>query len=52
MEMLECGEVGANWRSRKFKVCYEMAQEFAETYRDYGGKLKRAGAQAKRKKKS
>ena len=33
MEMVECGEVGANWRSRKLKICYEMAQEFAELYR-------------------
>jgi hypothetical protein len=42
MEMVECGEVGANWRSRKLKICYEMAQEFAELYRDYGDKLKPA----------
>jgi hypothetical protein len=36
MEMQSCGEVGANWRSRKLKLCYEMAQDFAELYRDYG----------------
>jgi Putative metallopeptidase len=40
MEMVECGEVGANWHSRKLKICYEMAQEFAELYRDYRDKLK------------
>jgi Putative metallopeptidase len=39
MEMVECGEVGANWHSRKLKICYEMAQEFADLYRDYGHKL-------------
>jgi hypothetical protein len=32
MEMVECGEVGANWRSRNLKICYEMAQDFAELY--------------------
>jgi hypothetical protein len=40
MEMVECGEVGANWHSRKLKICYEMAHEFAELYRDYGDHLK------------
>jgi hypothetical protein len=40
MEMESCGEVGANWRSRKLKICYEMAREFAELYRDYSDKLK------------
>ena len=40
MEMQSCGEPGANWRQRKLKLCYEMAQEFAELYRDYGDKLK------------
>jgi Putative metallopeptidase len=39
MEMVTCGEVGANWHSRKLKICYEIAQEFAETYRDYSDKL-------------
>ena len=39
MEMVTCGEVGANWHSGKLKICYELAQEFAETYRDYGHKL-------------
>jgi hypothetical protein len=40
MEMVSCGEVGANWHARKLKICYELAQEFAELYRDYGDKLK------------
>jgi hypothetical protein len=39
MEMVTCGDVGANWHSRKLKICYEIAQEFAETYRDYSDKL-------------
>jgi hypothetical protein len=51
MEMLECGEVGANWRARKLRICYEMAQEFAELYRDYGDKLKSVQPQSKTKKK-
>jgi hypothetical protein len=40
MEMQSCGEVGANWRLRRLKLCYEMAQDFAQLYRDYGDKLK------------
>ena len=48
MEMQTCGEPGANWRSRKLRLCYEMAQEFAELYRDYGNKLK-ASQRNKRK---
>jgi hypothetical protein len=48
MEMVSCGEVGASWRSRKLKVCYEMAQEFAELYRDYGDKLRPAKPQRKK----
>jgi putative metallopeptidase DUF4344 len=52
MEMLECGEVGANWRARKLRICYEMAQEFAELYRDYGDKLKSVQPQSKTKKKT
>jgi putative metallopeptidase DUF4344 len=49
MEMESCGEAGANWRSRKLRVCYEMAQEFVELYRDYGGKLKKAPRSSKPK---
>jgi hypothetical protein len=40
MEMQSCGEVGANWRSRRLKLCYEMAEDFAELYSEYGGRLK------------
>jgi hypothetical protein len=50
MEMVECGEVGANWRARKLKICYEMAQDFAELYRDYGGKLRPPKPPRKKKK--
>jgi hypothetical protein len=49
MEMVECGEVGANWHSRKLKICYEMAQEFAELYRDYGHQLKILEVSARKK---
>jgi hypothetical protein len=51
MEMVECGDVGANWRSLKLRICYEMAQDFAELYRDYGDKLKASRPQQKKKKK-
>ena len=38
IEMRSCGEVGARWTigERRLHICYEMAQEFAELYRDYG----------------
>jgi hypothetical protein len=48
MVMESCGEVGANWRSRKLRICYEMVQDFAELYRDYGSALKSAKAKTKR----
>jgi hypothetical protein len=37
MEMRSCGEVGARWTipRRTLHICYEMAQDFAELYRDY-----------------
>jgi Putative metallopeptidase len=40
MEMQGCGEVGASWRSRRLRLCYEMAEDFAELYGEYGGRLK------------
>jgi hypothetical protein len=49
MEMVECGEVGAHWHSRKLTICYEMAQEFADLYRDYGNKLQVLEASARKK---
>ena len=38
MEMRSCGEVGARWTipTRTLHICYEMAKDFAELYRDYG----------------
>src|SRR5262249_55170373 len=38
LEMETCGESMAQWQSRNRKVvlCYELAQEFAQLYRDYG----------------
>ena len=38
LEMRSCGEVNAYWykKDRKVHICYEMAQEFAELYRDFG----------------
>jgi Putative metallopeptidase len=49
MEMVECGEVGASWHSRKLRICYEMAQEFADLYRDYGDRLQILEASARKK---
>ena len=38
LEMRSCGEVNAYWwkPERKVHICYEMVQEFAQLYRDYG----------------
>jgi Putative metallopeptidase len=38
LEMRSCGEPGARWTTprRKVHICYEMAQEFAELYREFG----------------
>jgi Putative metallopeptidase len=38
VEMRACGEANARWsgRTRKLELCYELANEFAELYRDYG----------------
>jgi hypothetical protein len=38
MEMRTCGEAGAAWSvaARTLYVCYEMAQDFAQLYRDSG----------------
>ena len=39
VEMRSCGEPNARWTipTRRLQVCYELAQEFGELYRDYGG---------------
>jgi hypothetical protein len=38
IEWQTCGEAGARWQSqsRKLLVCYELADDFARLYRDYG----------------
>ena len=38
LEMQACGEVNARWiyREKRVVVCYELADEFAELYRQYG----------------
>jgi hypothetical protein len=38
LEMATCGESTAQWQSynRKVFLCYELAQEFGQLYRDYG----------------
>jgi Putative metallopeptidase len=35
MEMQTCGQVGASWRARRLKICYEMVHWFAELYHGY-----------------
>jgi hypothetical protein len=39
IEMRTCGEPNARWTiaARRLHVCYELAQEFVELYRDFGG---------------
>jgi hypothetical protein len=50
LEMRSCGEPGARWTTprRKVHICYEMAQEFAELYREFGREqtVRRAHKQA------
>jgi Putative metallopeptidase len=38
LEMQTCGVVNAAWvqETRKLTLCYELAQDFADLYRDYG----------------
>jgi hypothetical protein len=38
LEMQACGEANARWiyREKRVVVCYELADEFAELYRQYG----------------
>lgn len=38
LEMQTCGFINAKWdqSTRKLTLCYELAQDFAELYRDYG----------------
>ena len=38
IEMRSCGDADATWTiaTRTLNVCYEMAQDFAELYRDFG----------------
>ena len=38
IELRSCGEANAAWTAptRTLHLCYEMAQEFAELYRDFG----------------
>jgi hypothetical protein len=42
LEMAACGQPAAQWQSakRKLLLCYDLAQDFAELYRDYGQDLK------------
>ena len=41
MEMQSCGEANARWQARKLKLCYELAQEFGQLYREFGRKAAR-----------
>jgi hypothetical protein len=48
LEMQSCGDINARWseESRKLTVCYELAADFGELYRDFGS----ASVNAKRRK--
>ena len=51
LEVQSCGDINARWVSatRKLTLCYELAQDFAELYRDYN--VEPAAANRKRKSK-
>lgn len=36
IEMRTCGEAGAQWKAAKLTLCYELALEFSQLYRDFG----------------
>jgi hypothetical protein len=38
LEMQTCGSANAQWvpSTHKLTLCYELAEDFAELYRDYG----------------
>jgi hypothetical protein len=42
LEMRSCGESGANWNpfTRKIQLCYELAEELAGIYRQFGREMK------------
>ncbi len=37
IEMRTCGESGASWKARRLTLCYELAEEFAQLYYEFGG---------------
>jgi hypothetical protein len=49
LEMQSCGFINAAWveADHKLTLCYEMAADFAELYRDFGNE--RSAANGKRK---
>lgn len=50
MEMKSCGSPNGRWRAsvRTLELCYELAQEFGQLYRDYGKDLAPSAAKPKR----
>ena len=50
--MEECGEPAARWdlSDRKIHICYELAVDFADMYRNYGGEQKTQKAAARKHK--
>ena len=46
LEMSSCGVVNARWNvlARKIHVCYELAADFAEVYRDHAGRAARTSS--------
>jgi hypothetical protein len=51
MEMRECGEPAARWEitEQKIVVCYELAADFAQLYRDYADVPERAASAARKR---
>jgi hypothetical protein len=53
LEMQACGFINARWvqSTRKLTLCYELAADFAELYRDFGGVVTAANHKKKSKSK-
>jgi hypothetical protein len=51
IEMRTCGEGGSQWKAGKLTLCYELALEFSQLYRDFGDdpKISRIRAKTDRK---
>ncbi len=48
MEMQSCGGSGASWKARRLTLCYELAEELAQLYYEFGGGRTLANSKLKR----